>query len=566
MEARNRPLTDWLTRIRTRQLVLPRFQRMEAWGYREITDLMEMVIRGLPIGAVLVLDVGDAVPFVSRSLETAPADGERIAELLLDGQQRLTAIWRSLNNNYSDRTYFVSIAQENLDGKAEVVSVSRWYKNGSRYPIWADDPVQCWERQLVPLNLLRPGDSVVREVDGWVEQVAQGDAKFDKVLSRKIEHLRQKVNGYNLPFLSLNVGTPKEVVLDVFIKMNTRSVRLTAFDIIVAQTEEETGRSLHDLVEGLKASVPNLSDYDQLEDIALNVMALLQDRSPNQSGYLGLDFSKMVIEWPKLVEGARATVAFLEQEMVFDSSRLPTESVLAPLVALWSAVPDNPDAQGNARILLRKYLWRAFFTDRYERAAATAALQDYRALRDVLKGTSDESQVPCFDEEQFALPTESALVQASWPKKRDRLARAILLLSIRGGALDLADGRTADRSHITKREYHHLYPVAYLRGIDDELEPNRALNCALVSWRTNRAIAAKEPLRYLLERAEASSLGEDEIRHRLQSHMIDFADLASGDYRLFLENRAKSILPAIRALCDGRSWHPQQQGLRRMVS
>lgn len=69
--------------------------------------------------------------------------------------------------------------------------------------------------------------------------------------------------------------TPKEVALEVFIKMNTRTIRLTTFDIIVAQTEESTGESLHDLVEGLASTVPGLAAYDAPEDIVLNVMSLL---------------------------------------------------------------------------------------------------------------------------------------------------------------------------------------------------------------------------------------------------------------------------------------------------
>lgn len=558
MEARNRRLPDWLTRIRTRQLVLPRFQRMEAWGYREITDLMQMLLRGLPVGAVLVLDVGNRIPFISRALETAPTHGDRINELLLDGQQRLTAIWRTLNNNYPDRTYFISMTGDDHDGEVEVVPISRWNRNGVRYPVWANDPNQCWERRLIPINLFRPEPKVEPEVDRWIEQVTADDTKLDKQLSLGIERLRQKLVVYNLPFLSLGVDTAPEVVLDVFVKMNTRSVSLTAFDIVVAQTEEATGESLHDLVEGLKASVPGLSDYDKLEDVALNVMALLQDRPPNQSGYLGLNFERMVNEWPNLVHGAVRTVNFLEDEKVFDSRRLPTESVLAPLIALWSKVPEVPDAQGNARILLRKYLWRAFFTDRYERAAATAALQDYRALRDVLYKTNDETMVPCFNEEQYPLPTKAALVQANWPKKRDRLARAVLLLSLRGGALDLADGKMANRSQIDTREYHHIFPVAYLRdkGISDS-DANRALNCALISWLTNRTIAAKEPVQYLLERAKASTLGETEIVHRLKTHVISHEDMVKGDYEVFLDNRAENLISAIRALCDGYSWHPQ---------
>lgn len=556
MEARNRSLPDWMTRIRTRQLVLPRFQRLEAWGYREVTDLMQMIIRGLPVGAVLTLQVGDHVPFVSRPLETAPQSGEKISELLLDGQQRLTAIWRTLHNTYRERTYFIELRDD--DGAADqVISVSRWSRNGALYPIWVDDPAQCWWRRYVPLHLLRPdpeGETVAKE---WVQQVAGGDLQLTLDLMLRINGLRGKIAIYNLPFLSLDVGTARDVVLDVFVKMNTRSVSLTAFDIIVAQTEEATGQSLHDLVNGLAASVPGLPAYDAAEDVALSVMALLQDRVPNQTGYLGLDFQRMVTDWPQLVKGARDAVAFLEQELVFDSARLPTESVLAPLIALWAAVPDQPDRRGNARILLRKYLWRAFFTDRYERAAATAALQDYRALRDALAGKADQSGVPCFNEAQHPLPTVEALVQAGWPKKRDRLARAILLLSLRGGALDLADGQVITRHNLGQREYHHLFPVAYLRdrGVEEN-DAYRAMNCALVSWRTNRAISAKEPIQYLIERAEASDLGLPEIRHRLRTHGIDIDILSQDDYDAFLRQRAETAVQAIQRLCNGEAWKP----------
>jgi hypothetical protein len=65
---------------------------MEAWGYREVTDLLQTVLDGLPAGATLTLEVGDKLPFVSRTVKGAPATGERIAELLLDGQQRITAL------------------------------------------------------------------------------------------------------------------------------------------------------------------------------------------------------------------------------------------------------------------------------------------------------------------------------------------------------------------------------------------------------------------------------------------------------------------------------------------
>lgn len=110
MEARNRSLNDWFARIR--QVVLPRFQRFEAWTHRMVAGLLDTVLRELPAGALLVLEVGDEEPFVSRVMVGAPENGDKIVEHLLDGQQRLTALWRSLTDNYPDRTYFVEMNSE----------------------------------------------------------------------------------------------------------------------------------------------------------------------------------------------------------------------------------------------------------------------------------------------------------------------------------------------------------------------------------------------------------------------------------------------------------------------
>ena len=86
MEARNRRLPDWFTRIRTGQLKLPRFQRFESWSHAEVVTLLDSVIRGRPVGAALVLEIGDKEPFVSRPIAGAPEPTERTTEHLLDGQ------------------------------------------------------------------------------------------------------------------------------------------------------------------------------------------------------------------------------------------------------------------------------------------------------------------------------------------------------------------------------------------------------------------------------------------------------------------------------------------------
>jgi hypothetical protein len=153
------------------------------------------------------------------------------------------------------------------------------------------------------------------------------------------------------------------------------------------------------------------------------------------------------------------------------------------------------------------------------------------------------------------------------------LARAVLAVSIKAGAFDIADGSKATRERLHGREYHHLFPDALLTG-DGGLsgsESSRALNCALITMSTNRNVSAKEPLKYLSERINRADLGESVVRDRLRSHVVPFDDLNVGgyakiaaadarqdkiraDYNAFLRKRAELIYSALNALCQGRNW------------
>jgi hypothetical protein len=90
----------------------------------------------------------------------------------------------------------------------------------------------------------------------------------------------------------------------------------------------------------------------------------------------------------------------------------------------------------------------------------------------------------------------------------------------------------------------------------------RALNCALVSWESNRHFSCKAPVEYLLERCtKAQALGadgaskpvlpEEEIRQRLATHLIDYDAMIKGDYDTFLTHRAGVIAEVAGVLAEG---------------
>lgn len=272
--------------------------------------------------------------------------------------------------------------------------------------------------------------------------------------------------------------------------------------------------------------------------------------------------------------GIAWAVRLLEDEHIYDAARLPSVAALPVLAALHQHVPVALDAAGNARVLATAYTWRAFLTTRYEQSAATRALQDLRGLRQALAEirTFDQVQAPIFDEELTPLPDKRDLLAARWPKTRDILARGILTASLRVGGLDIADGQPARADNLRQREYHHLFPDSLLTGIGglEDSRSYRALNCALVTWSTNRNISNKSPLQYLQERVTASHLGVDAVRERLSSHLIPYEELASAGpyqgtdgervcqgYEAFSSARADMMLPVLHRLCNGAA------GLRR---
>ena len=73
----------------------------------------------------------------------APTPTERVTEHLLDGQQRLTALWRSLHDDYSNRTYLVRFAPDDAHGGPDIPFVfgqSKSIKDGEIYPRWLAHP------------------------------------------------------------------------------------------------------------------------------------------------------------------------------------------------------------------------------------------------------------------------------------------------------------------------------------------------------------------------------------------------------------------------------------------
>lgn len=588
-KAQDRTLSVWFQKLENGEIKLPRFQRFQSWDTKRIKSLLETITYNLPLGVTLLLEV-DEEKFISRYLATAPETGVKVNEHLLDGQQRLTALWRCMHNNYEYETYFIYIPEfdkneDNIQNEHMMAFCQgRWYHKEKRYPIWVDKPSACFKKGLIPINLLRPSD-IRTEIDIWINEALEHLEPKDKqdpefvekfiayndvktALDKKITELREIVSHYNLPYLALPSSTPKDIALRVFINMNTNTKPLSLYDVIVAEVESVKGASLHDLQSQLHEKHPLVAGYFKLEQLILATSALLQNKTPNNAGMLEMDKRDLVNNWSLLEDGLQKMTTLLTNEGIYNRQLLPTNAVLAVVAALYSYIPETLDERGKAETLLKKYLWSSFFTDRYENSAASRAFRDFTMLKNIItKTTKDngffyyEEDVPALNRELHAISDTDFLSRTGWPKRENIRARAMMCVASKLGAYDFADNQKLSLNNLSNRDYHHIFPKALLEKVG--INPNLALNCAIITSSTNKSLGAKPPIQYIKEKYNV--FDEETVKFRLRSHLIPTDRLTEIDeqydgnesyikrqFELFIKERAVLMKEAAELLCDGK--------------
>jgi hypothetical protein len=194
----------------------------------------------------LALEVAGAEKFESRYIATSdPAKPGTVTQHLLDGQQRLTAFWRSMHNNYEWETFFVYLPQfdrgdSTAGAEAEIRCVPRWENKhqASHAPMGGrarQVPGTRADARLVASarrprhgdrHLADPGHQAAGAFPhgpGCSCQVQGLHGHARSKIKAEITTLRERVTHFNLPYLSLPADTSKDVALQVFINMNTNS-------------------------------------------------------------------------------------------------------------------------------------------------------------------------------------------------------------------------------------------------------------------------------------------------------------------------------------------------------
>lgn len=215
-------LTDF---VRSGRLALPDFQRDFVWSPPKVVDLMQSIARQWPIGSLLLLE-GPA-DFACKPLELAPeVSGGVVRYLLLDGQQRMTSIFHTLQD-LSEYVYYVDVrvlVEESLD--EDFIFYMRRKSFESKYPTIESRALN----RIIKISEIYETESFFN----WLSGV--GDADYQKAAVKIRRNYVYGLNSgvYSVPATLLPSGIRFDALAKIFEGLNTNAVRLTTSDLLVA--------------------------------------------------------------------------------------------------------------------------------------------------------------------------------------------------------------------------------------------------------------------------------------------------------------------------------------------
>ena len=570
------PLSEYLEWTTSGALQLPDFQREYKWEDERIRSLLVTVLRGHPMGAVMLLETGnDQVRFKPKAIAGASVDsGTEPRLLLLDGQQRLTSLTQALTGDGVVQT---------KDAKGKLISRSYYVDmraavEGDEY---IDDAVKSipgdgvvranFDRDIV-LDLSAPGLEQKQEwfpvrlvfsgfdINDWLYGVADQD--LAREFTNKI--LRPSAT-YQIPAIQLKKDTSKAAVATVFEKVNTGGVPLNVFELLTATfagdaayyaahgedfrlNDDWAAISLEFKKQAVLSTVRNtdfLQGVTLLATYKRNRESTAERKpaiSARREDILRISLADY-LEWrDKLVDAFNWLAVFLADQHIFDSRFVPYPTQLVPLSVIRVILGAEADHH-SVKQKIRQWYWCGVLGELYGSTTETRFARDVEQVPDWAKGAGAEpitvSEATFQEKRLYTLRTRRAAAY-----------KGVYTLLIAEGAKDWIKDVTFSKVQYSslKTDIHHVFPEKWSKSNSiDPLLYNSVVNKTPLAYETNRSIGGEAPSKYLKRVESKSGLDVDAVNAVIATHGISTEALRSDDFDVHFAHRKGFLLDLIDA-------------------
>ncbi len=567
MQTNDRLITELMTAISNGRIQLPDFQRGWVWEDGRIKALIASIINNYPVGAAMFLEYGNEnVRFKYRTIEGAEQAVDTVpAELILDGQQRLTSIYSSLYSKQPVHTrtdkgkeiyryYYIDIQKaldESYDRLDAIFSVPEnkivTSEFGRKEDINLSKQEYEFENKVFPLNRILDFASAQE----WqIEYYAYYSYNQDitKQYSEFYTKIVMPTCQYKIPVILLSKETPKEAVCQVFENVNTGGVSLTVFELVTAifamddfELRKDWNERKEKYFSGDLLSVITstdflvactlLSSYKKGGTVSCKKKDVLELKLEEYTGYADA-LTRGFIEAEKL----------LEEERIFSSKDLPYSTQLIPLAVICTLLEENNRIKiANNKNKIKQWYWCGVFGELYGGANETRFVYD---VVGVMNWIEKDGELPRTVKESYFNPTRLLTLQS----RLSAAYKGVMALILKNHCKDFISGREMDFA-VYKSEnpdIHHIFPKDYCEKQCYSKEKwNSVINKTPITYSTNREIGGVAPSKYLARIETKGQVESEELNTYLQSHWIDVESCRNDDFNSHIIHRAKMLLKAI---------------------
>jgi len=518
-----------LTKIEKRELVLPEFQREFTWSKGQTRDLVDSILKRYPIGSLLFWKT-DSVPALKNMPDFEP-DGR--VEVLLDGQQRLTALYmlakdgippyyapRDVENGNDPRGLHYNLETQEIGyyKKIEMENNPRWV------PV-----VDCFQE-----NGVDPGEIA--------ETVCEEEETDRFSLFRRLsDNLQQLTNILEVkpPVMYVQEEADLRHALTVFDRVNSNGTPLTEADIAMAhmcsrwsETRRQFKAKLHEMTEqGFEFDLTFLTR-------AMN--AVVNGRAEYRVLH-GTTEEELIAGWNTLDRLLDYLINFLrDRAYVYTTDDLSTTNVLIPMLG-YLAQHRTAFHEERARTRLLYWMYAALYQRRYSGSVDQKLERDLNAL---------EQDRPI--DALIAVLREDEGSHEVAPSHLDRrgvshpLYNMTQILIRAHGGVDWSNGLKLNEpfGDSFSLQRHHIFPKAVLKevgydtgdSLNDRQRVHEIANRVPLTQEGNLDIFANPPSEYL-------PIVEEQNPGNLEKFMVPLdRDLWDTDhYEDFLKERRRLI-------------------------
>ena len=566
-------LSELMREVSTGKEQLPEFQRGWTWDNDRIRGIIASLSQGYPMGAIMRLEYGNEnVRFKYRTIEGVTVTGVTPEFLILDGQQRLTSMYRATcckepvettteKGKEIKRFYYLDIkkcldeSEDRVDAVIAVPSDRKIKTNFDRDVVLDLSTRELeFEHEMFPINIIF--DSNAREdwADGYKEY-----HEYDKAFMEKYKQFRTQVIdtivGYKLPVITLGKETPREAVCKVFENVNTGGVPLTVFELVTATFAtydfdlRKDWIECRDKIRG-KGETLNTDVMEGVDETSfLTAITLyttyLSDKMTTckKKDVLALNFEDYKKNRDFLLEGYKMARKFLFQQYVFRKRDLPYTTQLIPLSAICAVIGTATFNLPSTQKILAKWFWCGIMGEMYGGANETRYVTDIEDVVAEIQGK--DSQNRTINAAYF-----SATRLLSLQTRNSAAYKGIMALVYREQCRDFMQGITMDivKSMDESPDIHHIFPEAYCKKMGlDKTKWNSIVNKTPLLPASNRQIGGDAPSVYSGNIMKKAEIDEVELRFRIESHLVNYDYLIADDFDHYFIARAKAILKVIEA-------------------